>query len=385
MQTNKVIEKIMVEKNNIQNTKDIAISVGSKIRSSNLELYRIMCMLMIVAHHCVVNSGLISTPGPMTDNPLGINTLILWTIGMWGKTGINCFLLITGYFMCTGNITLRKFVKLMLWIYIYKIIIFFIFLFSGYETLSLVRIAKLISPVWGFNLNFTSCFIGFWLTIPFSNVLIRNMTKRQHEILLCLLLGMYSVLGSVPGFNVSMNYVTWFGVIYLISSYIRLYPHPIMTNQKFWMMMTFTSIALSLSSMIFMSYIFGKVTTFFVSDSNKILAVLVAVSSFMWFKNMNIRYNKTINIIGASTFGVLLIHANSDAMRQWLWKEPVDCVGHYSLSPLQLVLYFMSAITIIFFSCILIDRIRIKLIEQPFFRWYDKKPRFVRLQEHLKA
>lgn len=376
----------MVKQHNTPNTQDITIQMGGgKERSSNLELYRIICMLLIVAHHSVVNSGLTGENAPLTDAPFAINSLILWAIGMWGKTGINCFLLITGYFMCTSKITIRKFVKLMLWIYLYKIIIFFIFLATGYESINLVRIVKLISPVWGFNTNFTSCFIGFWLTIPFWNILIRNMTKRQHELLLFLLLGMYTILGSIPKFNVAMNYVTWFGIIYLISSYIRLYPHPIMSNKKLWMMATLVSIALALCSMVFMTYLFGSNRAdFFVCDSNKILAVVVAVASFLWFKNMDIAYSKIINAIGASTFGVLLIHANSNAMRQWLWKDTVDCIGHYALPPLHLTLYILSAVIIIFIVCTAIDRLRFHLIEKPFFRWYDKKPRFVRLQEFLK-
>ena len=369
-------------------------TVGGAIkhRSSNLELYRIVCMMLIVAHHCVVNSGLISSDpltlqpcGPLVDNPFSLNTLLLWTIGMWGKTGINCFLLITGYFMCTSKITLRKFLKLMLWIYIYKVFIFIIFLSCGYEALSLARIVKLLSPVWGFNSNFTSCFIGFWLTIPFWNILIKNMTKRQHEVLLCLLICMYTILGSIPKFNVAINYVTWFGVIYLIASYIRLYPHPTMSNKKIWPVATLISIALALLSVIVMLYhVAPKNVTFFVSDSNKFFAVLVAISSFLWFKNMNVSYSKLINTIGASTFGVLLIHANSDAMRQWLWKDTVDCVGHYNLPPFQLVLYILSSVVIIFIVCTIIDIIRIKLVEKPFFRWYDKKPRFLRIQTLIK-
>ena len=211
------------------------------------------------------------------------------------------------------------------------------------------------------------------------------MTKRQHEILLCLLLGMYTILGSIPKFNVAMNYVTWFGVVYLISSYIRIYPHPLMSKKKLWMTVTFASVTLAIFSMLIMSYFFGaKGAQFFVSDSNKLFAVIIAVSSFLWFKNMDISYSKLINAIGASTFGVLLIHANSDAMRQWLWKDTVDCVGHYDLPPLQLVLYTLFAIFVIFFICTAIDRIRYHFVEQPFFRWYDKKPRFTRLQEHLK-
>lgn len=63
-------------------------------------------------------------------------------------------------------------------------------------------------PVWGFNSNFTSCFIDFWLTIPFWNILIRNTTKKQHQLLLILLLGIYTILGSIPSFKITFNYVT---------------------------------------------------------------------------------------------------------------------------------------------------------------------------------
>ena len=184
--------------------------MGGVIRSSNLELYRIICMLMIVAHHCVVNSGLVEM---LYDNPTAFKPLLLWTFGMWGKTGINCFLMITGYFMCKSTITLQKFIKLIGWILTYKILIYAVFLSMGYEPFSLERVIYAFIPVWGFNSNFTSCFIGFWLTIPFWNILIRNMSKRQHELLLLLLLGMYTILGSIPKFHITFNYVTWFGVI----------------------------------------------------------------------------------------------------------------------------------------------------------------------------
>ena len=97
----------------------------------------------------------------------------------------------------------------------------------------------------------------------------------------------------------------------------------------------------------------------------KILAVVVAVSSFLWFKNIDIVYSKLINSIGASTFGVLLIHANSDAMRQWLWIDTVNCVGHYDLPPLQLTIYIISSTTIVFIVCIMIDKFRFILIEKP--------------------
>lgn len=68
-------------------------------------------MLLIVAHHYVVNSGVEPL---MAENPLAAKSIFLYLLGMWGKTGINCFVLITGYFMCKKQIALRKFLKLLL-------------------------------------------------------------------------------------------------------------------------------------------------------------------------------------------------------------------------------------------------------------------------------
>ena len=66
------------------------------VRSSNLELFRIITMLVIVAHHYVVNSGLMPV---IFDNYPSAKSLFLLWFGWGGKTGINCCVLITGFFM----------------------------------------------------------------------------------------------------------------------------------------------------------------------------------------------------------------------------------------------------------------------------------------------
>lgn len=343
-------------------------------RSSNLELYRIVCMLLIIAHHFVVNSGLTYVDGVMMTNPTSVKTLFLWMFGMWGKTGINCFLLITGYFMCKSEITMKKFVKLLLQIYFYKFIIYAIFLATGYETFSLLRVVKLCMPLWGIGSDFTGCFLVFYLTIPFWNILIRNMNQKQHQLLLILLFGVYTILGSVPKFGVSFNYVTWFGIIYLLSSYIRLYPQKIYENKRFWGWATSFSVILAICSMLFMQYFIGGwYSLFFVVNSNKFFAVVVSVSSFLCFKNIDLKYSKMINIFGAATFGVLLIHDNSNAMRTWLWQDVVDCVGHYALPLWQLVLYSMGVVIVVFILCSLIDIFRAKYIEPKYMAYITKK------------
>ncbi len=351
---------------NINNNLESRVAILNKPRSSNLELYRIICMLMIVAHHYVVNSGVRAADGPMMADPTSMNSIFLLLFGAWGKTGINCFLMITGYFMCTSKITLRKFLKLMGQIYLYKLLLYPILLVAEYETLSPVRIVKVLMPTWGLSDNFTGCFIAFWLTIPFLNILVQNMTKRQHELLLLLLLGMYTMLGSIPSFKVTLNYVTWFGIIYFIASYIRMYPHPLFNHKRLWGYTTLIIVILAMLSVYWLNYRF-------VADSNKIFAVAVAVCSFLWFKNMNIRYSKIINAFGAGTFGVLLIHANSSAMRTWLWKDFVDVIGHYALPFGQLVMFSIGVVLAVFIVCNLIDQLRIATLEKWFFNWYDSR------------
>ena len=88
---------------------------------------------------------------------------------------------------------------------------------------------------------------------------------------------------------------------------------------------------------------------------------------------MNIKYSRVVNTFGAGTFGVLLIHANSNAMRDWLWKDTVDCVGHYNLPFFNLILFSVGVILAIFVICCLIDQLRIVTLEKWFFKWYDNK------------
>lgn len=142
--------------------------------------------------------------------------------------------------------------------------------------------------------------------------------------------------------------------------------------------LTFASVVLAIVSILGLRLVLGgkyaSYGSFFVSDSNKFFAVAISVCSFLWFKNMNIKYSKIINAFGAATFGVLLIHANSDAMRTWLWKDTIDVVGHYStMNTGSLALYSVGVVLAIFIICNLIDQLRIATMEKWFLDLFDKK------------
>lgn len=337
----------------------------AKVRNSNLELYRVIVMILIVAHHYFVNSGLVEFTA---KDPFSCKSIYLYLFGMWGKTGINCFVLITGYFMCTSNITLQKFCKLLLEVYLYKILIFIVFWFLGYEVLSLQSLIRLAMPVSTVADNFTGCFILFWLTIPFLNILIKNISQKQHLCLLALSLAIYVLLPLLPYNRVVMNYVTWFIVLYFISSYIRLYELQLFSTWT-WGGLSILFVIISMISVL-LCLRFNFNPYWFVSDSNAILAVLTAISSFMFFKDVKIPYSKFINTLGASTFGVLLIHANSDAMRTWLWKDLLNNVGWFDSRLGTIVIHSIVSVLLIYAICTLIDWLRIQLLEKRFFSRY---------------
>ncbi|MDD5975732.1 MAG: acyltransferase [Bacteroidales bacterium] len=334
-------------------------------RNSNLELYRVILMLLIIAHHYVVNSPLMNV---IVENPTSKESIFLWLFGMWGKTGINCFLMITGYFMCCQQITLRKFLKLFFEVLFYNIVIYCIFVLFGYQEVSLKNIFHVIVPIRYIRDGFISCFLVFYLFIPFLNILIKNMNKKEHALLILLCVVMYSMFGTLPGFGVSMNYVSWFCVVYFIASYIRLYGLLDKITHSQWGWVTLLFVVLSMLSAI--GLIFINKFPYHLVNINGPMAIIVAVSSFMYFKDLKIRQSAFINALGASTFGVLVIHGNSDTMRTWLWKDTLDNLSYYSSS--FLILHAIVAVLAVYIVCTAIDYVRIKVIEKPLFNYLDK-------------
>lgn len=340
-------------------------------RSSNIELFRIVAMIAIVVHHYVLHSGLLTNY--VDANPLANRSVFLSVLGMWGKTGINCFVLITGYYMCKSHITVRKFVKMICQIEFYNILITFIFVGYGYDY-HFTEVVKDILPIKDVSDKFVSCFLLFWLTIPFLNASISQMSRLQHKWITILLLTIYIVLPYIPGFRVWYNYVIWFSVLYLVSSYVRLYGLFLNRSLWFWTFASIFSIILAISSVVFLNYMNAKGSWscwryWLVSDSNAPLAFLVALCLFMMFKNMQLPHSKFINLIGGSTFGIYLIHDNSDAMRKWLWNDFL----HISNTCSNDIVYLCAIVVPIgvFISCSIIEIIRKKLVETPMMMLYD--------------
>lgn len=340
-----------------------------KERLSNLELLRIIAMLGIVASHCIMY---IFTP-IHENNTLLCDFLVIQ--GIWGKIGINIFMLISGYFMCTMDFSIKRYLKLFAQIITIDVFVKGGLLLSGImpPPTSIKGVFELVFPWRILTMDhFVAAFLVFYLFSPFVVTLIKNLSQEMHRKLIVLCLVIYMGYEIIPGFVVLLDPIVWFSVLYVIAAYVRKYSFKYSDSKRFWfLVMLITTIIAVLSVVI------GKHTGLwgaykFSGGANTLFSLSVAFSSFMFFKNLNMRYSQIINMFGAATFGVLLIHSSCGAMRYFLL---VDLFNTPRLLNMELgcgIAYFCFVVISIFTICAIIDILRKKCLEPSTLRFLYK-------------
>ena len=299
------------------------------MRDSNLELMRIVLMYLIVCHHYVVNSGVTALWTPATITPSGV-FLILW--GMWGKAAINAFVLVTGWFMCRSLLTWRRYARLLLQVYFWKLAVWAFLAAVGAPGVSLREFAKsLASPFRGINDGFTASFLVMYLCIPFLNRLLSALDRGSHLRLLALLLAVNTLSPTLLASPTAFTEVGWYCTLYLLAAYLRMHELAWSTDPRTVSRLFAASVTLAVASVcafMALDYILGlesRHAYYLVSDSGKALALACGVTCFLWFRLLPFRPSRAVNAVASTTFGVLLVHAHSDAMRAWLWGGSSMC------------------------------------------------------------
>lgn len=202
----------------------------------------------------------------------------------------------------------------------------------GIETVSLMSLGKTVfSMIRGVNIGLTATFFLLYILMSFINKFIENINKKQFTILLFILFFFYTVIPTFFVFNDTFNEIGWYISMYLVGGYIRLYLDNIKLSIKKSLVLILTNLVLIVASILVLDTI-GHNPYHMVINANKFFALTLAISLFMVFKNINLRYSKWINKLSSVTFGVLLIHANSDAMRDFLWVRVLNVSSFYSSS-----------------------------------------------------
>ena len=346
-------------------------SAHQKERFSNLELLRILAMLLIIAHHYVGNSGI----ADLYDRQnVTLNMVFLQLWAMWGKAAINVFVLISGYFMCRSHLTPGRVLKLWLEIKFYDCLLFPALCLLGYHTFNFQNLwDTLFYLESGINRGFTASFMAFYLFIPFYNQLIHAMDRRKHGILVIMLLIFYTGTGTVFA-SASFSEVGWYMALYFTASYLREYPSRFTESCKWNGLCFLVFTVLAGLRILVCDWFYPQEDVYFLlSDSHKLHAFVLGLTAFLTFKNMKIPQSRLINRISATTFGVLLIHAYSDGMRTLLWKDLLNVPGMYTAGLAGLVVHAAVSMLGVFAVCAGLDYLRIVLIQKPVLNFLFQK------------
>lgn len=328
-------------------------------------------MFLIVAHHYVVNSGITDL---FDFNHISTNMIALQFLGVWGKTAINPFILITGYFMCTSDLRVSKFLKLFFERKFYQVTVFVVFLALGYYSFNILFFKDVFKLLFGWfygvGNGFMPSFLFFYLFIPFYNRLLKTLDEKLHGILCIVLLFFFTICSTFFLNNSIMLEPVWYMTLYFVGAYIRLYEKNWMKNNKPIGCCLIISVMLSCVSIILIDFWgvrFGfKTWAYFLTDSNKFFAFSNGLLLFLFFKNLHFGQSKVINTISSSVFGVFLLHTSSYAMRQWLWIDFLNVPSMYYKPTWILVSHLLCSVAGVFFIGVVIDKLRIAVIENPF-------------------
>ena len=111
-------------------------------RNIGLDALRIISMIMVLTLHYLGKGGLLDRNN--TSEIYNIIYLLLETLSI---VAVNCFILISGYFLCKSEFKLKKFLKLWGEVIFYSIIIYVIFVIIGIEKISISNLVRIIFPV----------------------------------------------------------------------------------------------------------------------------------------------------------------------------------------------------------------------------------------------
>lgn len=331
-------------------------------RQSNLELLRILSILLIITFHCVYKGGF------EFDSYLTINKFMVKFFWMFGEIGVNLFILISGYFMIKSNFKLKKLLLLIFEVLFYHYITLFIAYKIGYYEIESIR--DFILSLFPVILNkywFITVYLIIYILSPYFNILALNLKREDYKKFLLVLLIIYSVIPTFFGlfFNTTesilyYNRLIWLSIVYFIGGYIRLYGLKYIKNIKNSLITIIIPIFIILSSIIIINKynklfkLIGTKEVAYLWHPNTIPIIILSTGIFGLFLNLKIKNNKIINKIASTTLGIYILHDGIFAYYLWdnIFKNYI-----YINSP-YLILRILFTVFVIFSFGVIIDLIR---------------------------
>lgn len=334
-------------------------------RNSNIELCRIVCMLFIIAHHCVLHGGIL-------QNATGLKYFEALLFYPEGKMFFVAYIAISTWFMIEKKFTFKRFFRMWLEVLFYSVLFSFIAWIYGAKFTGRDFLA-IWFPIAGNSHGFASGYLAFMLLIPFLQKMTLSLTKKQSGYLACILLYFVVItplFGTLIGYSKPFySLILLFMLCFSISYYLKKWEPSICRNQ---IVLFFIIILISIFRM-YMQYLsmanpsLGSKHVFamlcqLVGDESSLLNIVGGYATFFFFRNLKFKNNKIINWIAPTTFGILLMH-DHNFFRSVLWNNIVNTSLWWNNK--YLIVIILTCSLTIFIIGMIIDKIRVFLLEEP--------------------
>jgi len=350
------------------------MDVKAKQRSSNLELLRIVAMLMVLGTHlltAVIRDEVVANPAER----YWVKFLTQWMCYLtW--TCVNLFVLISGWFAVRP--TCRKVASYVFNVLFFAVGILVVALIMG--KVELTEETVLSAFVWVKYYWFLGAYLVLMIFAPALNVYCETCSRRQLEIVLLSFFGVQFLydctypLHSFSMFGEGYSPISFFG-LYLLGRYMRLY-NPGFTRMSKWMdlglalgiITVFTAICVPLTGAVRMHWI---VATCLYTSPN---VLLTTIFIFLFFSKLRIQ-SKIVNWLAASALAVYLLHTHFCVIGEYF--KPLGKRLWFETSGMQFVLGVMLFLVFWFAAAVILDQLRKCLWQANF----SKRPKKVR-QRH---
>lgn len=193
-----------------------------KERLANIELLRVIAMIMVTFLHALGHGGVLDQ---YEFGSMGY--MFFWTLETLSYVAVNVFVLITGFFMVNGKFKLSRVLNLAVQVEFYSVLCLLIAKLLLHQQIGIKDLAATLLPLTGNVYWFASAYAILVCLSPLLNKFIHSLNQREHFTTCCMLCILFCVIPNLLPWSRSLlttgsNFV-WFIVLYLIAGYIRLY------------------------------------------------------------------------------------------------------------------------------------------------------------------
>ncbi len=321
-------------------------------RFESLDLLRLISMWFIVCIHYVGFGGAASS----SDMPVW-NYILSGGIGVACNCAVNCFFLISGFFI-SKNETLKRSGKkiLKVWIptFIYSVFIPMLLLIMGVATFSGKQIVGFFFPIMTNQYWFSTVFIAMTALLPFIAKTLHNIDDKM----LWALVGILFFLDSIMSLWVNAFNNIGYGILHALTMYVIGFTirRTDFKLKKIWCALIFIACVGLIGAITVLYTHFTGDRNRTIADYNSPIVIIQAIALFMFFLQLKIKIK--FSKIAPYVFGVYLLHENQWA-RTFLWQTVLK-TSKYHASNFMILHWLLVTIGIVVIA-IGIEFIRIHL------------------------